>query len=242
VFTSVRSIYLSLTILTLAGHCLHAEELKTEPGETLLSAPDAEHALADLAATFKENPCIKGRISTEVDDLLSGKRVDEGELLLDRSGRVLRKFTKPSAKVWLLEGTQLQEYVPRRKTLFVKDLVQAPKALKLLRAAATVDMKPLEAIFDIHVFRSEKDGKAEFRVVLSKKEDADIPMSYKRITARIADKALFFREISYLPDSGDHMVERYTEIQSVNKPKDEDFALDLPVDVKRQVDTIRDSK
>ena len=96
------------------------------PGEALLSPADAEKILHELPA-FKDPKPIKARIKTEVDDLL-GARTDEGDLLLDRPARVLRRFTKPSLKIWLLDGTQIQEYASRTKTLYVKDFAKAPRA------------------------------------------------------------------------------------------------------------------
>ena len=238
----IRTFFLLLAIVAILSPALALsgeDELKLEAGETLLPDTDAEKVLSEITATFVSNPYIKARIVTEVDDLLAGIRKDEGELLLDRAGRVMRKFTKPALKVWLLNESQIQEYSARRKTVYIKDLSKAPKTLKLLQAAATGDVKGLGEIFALHVFRSEKDGQANFRLLLSKKLANESPVSYKHIQARILQKGLFFHEIEYVPEAGDHMIERYMGIESVTKPRDEEFTLDVPADVTRKIDVIQ---
>src|SRR5689334_7981701 len=79
-----------------------------EAGERALSADESEKALHAIAETFKAHPYIRAKMQTEVDDL-AGKRAEEGELLLDRPARMLRRFTKPTPKAWLLDGAQISE-------------------------------------------------------------------------------------------------------------------------------------
>jgi len=215
-----------------------AEEPVPTPldGETLLTTADAEKVLHELPA-FKNPQPLKARIKTEVDDLL-GSRSDEGVLLLDRPARVLRKFTKPSLKVWLLDGTKIQEYAAKSKMLYVKDFSQAPRALKLIQAAFTGDVKTLKEIFDVYTFKSSKDGKDMYRFVLNRKTGSSGGI-YRRIQARLLGEALFFHEIEYVPDAGDKVIERYLEISAVEKPSDADFALDVPADVTRKNETIK---
>lgn len=231
---------LCLCVSVVICSSLRAEDVAPEAGEVKLIAADADKALAELGAAFKASPAVKGNIVTEVDDLL-GKRVEEGELLLDRPGRLLRKFTKPALKIWLLDGAQLQEFAAKQKTLYVKDFAKAPKALGLIQAAVTVDTKALNNLFDIHVFRgASKDGQAPLRVVLTKKAASDNPLLYKRITARIKPGELFFSQIEYVPESGDTTVEKYLNLAAA-KPTDADFKLDLPADVIRKVENISDT-
>jgi outer membrane lipoprotein-sorting protein len=211
------------------------QDVKPFPGESLLSAADADKLLTELLV-FKDKSCLKAQMVTEVDDLL-GARKDEGELLLDRSGRVLRKFTKPSLKVWLLDGSQIQEYSANRKMLYVKDFKQAPKALKLIQAAFTGNVKELNELFDLHVFRSTKENQNSFRFLLLKKEKADA-MLYKRIDAQVLENGLFFHQIEYLPESGDRVIERYLNITATPKPSDQDFALEVPEGVQRKTELI----
>ncbi|MCY3020816.1 MAG: hypothetical protein NTW87_17505 [Planctomycetota bacterium] len=207
-----------------------------EAGETLLSAADAEKVIAEMRA-FKATGCIKARIVTEVDDLL-GVRKEEGELLLDRPTRVLRKFTRPAAKFWLLDGSQLQEYAPRKNVLYVKDFTLAPRKLKLIKAAFTGDMKTLQELFKVWVFRRPggEKGPAAYRFVLTKGDDAASPLDYKRIQARLLENALFFHEFEFLPRDGDRTVERYSDIVAAAKPSEEEFAaaVALPAGVKRE--------
>ena len=231
-------VVLLLSLSTIERMYAGADALKPAEGETLLNAADAAGVLAEISETFKQAPYVRAQIVTEVEDLLLGKRVEEGTLLLDRSGRVMRKFSKPAVKMWLLDAGQLQEYNPKRKTVYVKDLTQAPKALKLIQAAATADVKTLEEIFDMHVFRYDKEGQKTYRLVLAAKTGGGSPMAYKWIQGRIAEKALFFEEIEYVPNAGDRTLERYKEIQSIAKPADAEFSLDAPADVKRKVDIV----
>ena len=235
----LKFLTLAVALFVFTGAVLLAEDaLKPADGETAIDGANADAVLAAISAEFKQSPCLKARITTEVEDLLLGKRVEEGTLLLDRAGRVLRKFSKPSNKVWLFDANQLQEYNPKRKTVFVKDLSKAPKALKLVQAAATADLKTLQEIFNIHVFEYTKDAQKHWRLVLTPKESGDSPLAYKRIQGRIAEKAIFFDEIEYVPDAGDRTLERYTDIQSIPKPGDTDFTLDVTADVKRKVDVV----
>ena len=206
-------------------------------GETMLAPAEAEKLLAELPA-FKDPQPIKAHIKTEVADELMGARVEEGELLLDRPARVLRKFTKPSVKIWLLDGTLLSEYGAKTKKLYVKDFSQAPRALKLIQAAFTGDLKTLKELFDVCIFKGSTDGQALYRFVLTRKGGGDSPALYKRIQARLYEKGLFFHEIEYVPESGDRVLERYTEIAAVAKPADKDFVLDLPEDVVRKTEVI----
>jgi hypothetical protein len=233
---SLKSLILSL-FLTLTATLIAAnDDLKPLTGETLLTSAESEKLLVDLPA-FKQKSPLKAKIVTEVDDLL-GARKEEGELLLDRSGRVLRKFTKPSLKVWLLNGSQIQEYAANRKMLYIKDFKNAPKTLKLIQAAFTGDVKELKELFDIHIFKSAKDNQTVYRFVLLKKAASDNALLYKRIQATIAENAPFFHEIDYLPESGDHTVERYVDIAVVDRLNDADFALDVPADVQRKTELI----
>lgn len=206
-------------------------------GETMLAPADAEKLLSELPA-FKDPQPIKAHIKTEVADELMGARVEEGELLLDRPARVLRRFTKPSVKIWLLDGTLLSEYGAKTKKLYVKDFSQAPRALKLIQAAFTGDLKTLKELFDVFIFKGSADGQALYRFVLTRKGGTDSPALYKRIQARLYEKGLFFHEIEYVPESGDRVLERYTEIAAVAKPADKDFVLDLPDDVVRKTEVI----
>jgi hypothetical protein len=63
--------------------CIASEKgaASAEAGETLLSAEDAEKALAELPA-LKNQGCLAARIVTDVDGLRPVKG-QEGELLLD---------------------------------------------------------------------------------------------------------------------------------------------------------------
>ncbi len=214
---------------------LHGSEAptvnKAAEGETQLPSADAEKALGDLAKRFKDNPLIKAHLITESEDLMLGTRKDEGELLLDRSGRVLQKFSKPKVKMRLLNGSQLHEYAASRKLDMVKDFSKAPSALKLLQAAVTVDVKGLAELFDISVFSKGTD----LRLVFLPKAGGKNPLAYQYIQSRIGAKDLFFNEIEYRPDSG-KIVERYSDIKAVDKFKDDDFA--MPTGVQQQVDFV----
>jgi outer membrane lipoprotein-sorting protein len=206
--------------------------LKPAASEKKLDDAAAQAFLNEVAARFKENPALKAKIVTEVEDLI-GKRTEEGELLLDRPGRVLRKFTKPALKYWVLNGSYIQEYVPRTKKLYVKDFSKAPRPLSLVQAAVTVDVKALSDLFDFHVFQAGED----YRLVLIRRAEKQ-SLPYKRIQARIAAKGLFFHEIEYFPESGDAFVEKYLEIAAVPKPKDDDFNFEIAADANRKTDVV----
>jgi hypothetical protein len=211
--------------------------LKPQPGETLLAADKAQKVLADIAERFKASPAVKARVVTESDDELLGRRKTEGELLLDRSGRVLRKFTKP-ASTQVLDGDTFQEYLPKLKKLFVKDFSKAPRALRLLRAALTADLKLLSEVFEINVFEAAKGDARAFRIVLLRKADANQPLPYTRIQGRIRSGALFYSEIEYLPEGSTPVLERYLDVEAIDAPKAEAFALEVPAGVTRQVDVV----
>ncbi len=228
---------LAVSFLLLLSPLSYAAETDGPPqplaGETQLTGAELEKILAEHPA-FKDPKPLKAHIKTEVADELLGARVEEGELLLDRPARVLRKFTKPSVKIWLLDGAQLSEYGAKTKKLYVKDFSKAPRALKLIQAAFTGDVTALKEVFDVYAFK----GTSGYRFVLNRKSGGDSPALYKRIQARLEEKGLFFNEIEYLPESGDRVIERYTAIEAVAKPSDKDFALDVPADVDKKVEVI----
>jgi hypothetical protein len=210
-------------------------------GEALLESADAEKVLAELSVRFKANPYLKAKMISKVDDLM-GERTEEGELLLDRNGRVLRKFTKPDQKIWLLNAGQLSEYVPKlRKEVAVKDFSKAPKKLELVQAAVTMDIRPLKQFFVVSVFRGPVGAETaaqQIRLVLTKNPECKEPLPYKRIEASIAATALLFREIQYIPDQGDTVTEWYSDVQKIEKPTDDAFSGAIPADVPRKVDVV----
>jgi len=214
-----------------------------EAGETLLSAVEVDKVLAELPV-FKNQDCIKARIVSQWEDLL-GPRKDEGELFLDRPMRILRKFTKPSLKLWLMEGAQLQEYAPANKVLYIKDFSAAPRKLKLVRAFFSADIKTLSESFDVWVFRHEgerKDQPVCYRFVLMNKPGPEKVLECKSMQARVYENALFFHEIQFVPKRKEESstLERYFDIASVPKPSDQDFheLLGLPADVVRKLEPI----
>ncbi len=205
--------------------------------ETSLAPAEADVILATLPA-FTNTVPVTARIETEVDDLL-GKRVEKGELLLQRPQRMLRKFTAPALKLWLLDGAQIQEYAAKSNTLYVKDFSQAPRALKLIQAACTGDLKALQGVFDVATFRGTQDGKVAYRFVLTRKADAEHSAPYKRIEARLMSDAPFFHQIEYEPEDGDKIVERYSRIALAPAVSERDFTLALPADVKRKQESVK---
>jgi hypothetical protein len=238
------TLLIASALLVLCSFAAAGDVLTPEPGEKLLSAEEVAKVLAELPA-LKSTACLKARIVTEVDDLV-GKRQEEGELLLDRPTRVLRKFTKPSFKLWLLDGAQLQEYAPANKVLYIKDFTHAPRKLRLVQAAFTGDVRVLQELFAVSVFRKggdSKDQPASYRFVLTKKPGADNPLDYKSIQAKATEQGLFFSEIEFVPGDGDRTVERYTDIAVVPKPADKDFAesLGLPAGVTKKIMPIDDT-
>lgn len=224
-------------LVTLASLSPHAGEPAPLDGETKLSTEEADRALAELPA-FKHPQALKAKIVAETDDLM-GVRKEEGELLISPPTQVLRTFTRPKPKTWVLNGNQLQVYLPARKSLFVTDFSNAPKTLKRIQNAFTGDLKSLRELFDIYVFSSAAGKSYRFVLVPAKGESA---AGYKRIQAKLASDALFFHEIAYEPESGDKVVERYSGIESVAKPDDSAFELKVPDDVTRKVDKVSDTQ
>ena len=99
----IISAFLLLAVFSLSN-------FSAEPaaGERELTAAESETALRGIAETFKAYPNIKAKLVSEIEDL-AGKRSEEGEFVLERPVRVMRKFTKPSTKIWLLDGAFLFE-------------------------------------------------------------------------------------------------------------------------------------
>ncbi len=224
---------------------LAADDAPTpEPGERELNAGELTKTVAGIANTFKAHPSIRAVIRSEIEDL-AGKRVEEGELRMDRANpgaaRVLRKFTKPTQKAWLLDGANISEVVPSQKKIFVKDLSGAPKFQKQIQAAMTGDIKALEDMFTVRIF--SKPGEAgkptAFRLVLDKKPGVSRHV-HRRIEARIAEGGLFFDEIQYIPDEGDELTEKFLNIEDASKPSDADFALTGTEGFEKKVDVVKE--
>jgi len=161
-------------------------------------------------------------------------------MLLDRSGRLFEKFTKPAMRLKLFDDMKLHEYAGKKKVDYIKDFSRSPKTLKLIQAMMTTDIKELTGIFNIIVFnRAAKDGTVgDLRLVLTQKSDDKTDLRYKFIEGRIAAKGLFFDEIQYVQDGGDRIVEHYSDIQLVDAFKDDDFKLNLPAEATSKVEVV----
>lgn len=230
----VRSVLAAVLILACVAR---AGEPAPLDGETKLASADVDRVLSELPA-FKNPQALKAKIVAETDDLM-GMRKEEGELLISPPTQVLRTFTKPKQKTWVLNGNLLQVYLPARKSLYVTDFSNAPKTLKRIQNAFTGDLKSLRELFEIHVFSSAEGKAYRFVLVPAKGESA---AGYKRIQAKLAADALFFHEIAYEPESGDKVVERYSGMEAVAKPDAAAFELKVPDDVTRKVDKVSDNQ
>jgi len=224
-------------VMFVAVAAIHAGEPAPLEGETKLEAAEVDRALSDLPA-FKNPQPLKAKMVAETEDFV-GTRKEEGELLLSPPSQILRTFTKPKPKTWLLNGTLLQVYIPARKQLYVTDFSDAPKTLKRIQNAFTGDLKSLRELFAISVFSSAGGKAYRFVLVPAKGESA---VGYKRIQAKLAADALFFHEITYEPDSGDKVTEKYSAIEAVAKPAASAFELNVPDDVTRKTDKVSDTQ
>jgi hypothetical protein len=226
-----------LTLSLLFGAALFAaEEPAPEPGEHALNAAETDAALKRISAIFKTHPTIRAKIRSEIEDL-TGKRVEEGTLLLDRTEgqltRVLRTFANPKPKAWLLNGATISQFVPSKKAVFVKDLSAVPKTLKHIQAAMTGDVKALDEIFTIRIFAKPDT----WRLVLDKKP-AVSKYIHRRIEARLAEHGVFFDSIHYIPDEGDELTETFLDAKDAGKLSDADFVLPGAEGVERKVEKI----
>jgi outer membrane lipoprotein-sorting protein len=209
-----------------------------QKGETALTAEELGTALSELPA-FKQPGPLKGRIVAVTDDGMLGPRTDEGTLLIDPPGRVLRNFTKPAPKAWVLRDGVIEEYAPALNTLYVKDLTGAPKARKLVESAFTGDVKSLRELFDVYAFKTA--APVAYRFVLLPNA-AHPNLAYARIEATLPADALFFSKILYVQREGDPVTETFLDVQRAEKPDAGAFVLKLPAGVKKQADTVQDGK
>jgi hypothetical protein len=216
----------SLSLLCALPAAVTAQE-KAEPGEELVKDEAARKALAGITESFQKQPCVRARIVSEREDLV-GKRREEGEMVLQRPDRVLRRFGPPgqAVKALRLEGPLLLEYVPREKGVVPRDFGQAPKALALARAALTLDTETLAQYFAIAVFRKPgTEGRpAQWRLVLTRRpEKAELPLA-PRIQARLEEGAAFFSEIWKAGEGADdYVVEKYSDLRVEKDLTDRDF-------------------
>jgi len=217
-----------------------AEEPRPELGERILTAAETEAALSAMSVVFKQHETVRATIRSEIEDL-AGKRVEDGILLMDRGVtrpvRVLRTFSKPKSKAWLLNGTTISDVSASQKKVFVKDLNAAPNMIKTIQAAMTGDVKALDALFSIRVFSKSVAGSNVLRLVLDKKPGLS-KYVHRQIIARIAEGGLFFSEIRYIPDEGDELTETFSDVVDAGKLSDADFALTGTDGFERKVETI----
>lgn len=209
-----------------------------EAGEERVAAEAADRVLADLKASFLKRPCVRAEIVSINNDPLLGEQKEQGELLLQMPQRFLRRFgpkDKP-IKAWRLDGTSVRESNSAQDTVNELDFTKAPKKLAILRAAITMDAEVLKEFFHLALFKKAGDGPAQWRLVLTRREDQKNPVNYKRIQARWTDGAPFFSEILRVPKSGeeDRAIERFINPQVVEKFSDGDFKEPL---LERKVNT-----
>ncbi|MCZ7644259.1 MAG: hypothetical protein M5U26_03080 [Planctomycetota bacterium] len=231
--------------------------VEAETGETKLAPEEAQNVLAELTESFSKQPCVRAKLNCAVEDLL-GKREVRGEMLFKRPDTLLRRTQ--SGKDWTvvrLSGTTLREYYPGTGgdpgKLYEKDFGRAPKALALVRAGITLDVKALSKYFDLHLFKKPAEGgaPAQLRLVLARKEGVKLvlhqgtkegeDLPYQYVIARLDEGAPFFRSIERLPaeGQGDPMTETFTEFKT-DALADADFK-DEKLDGKPgQVDQVKD--
>ena len=219
---------------------------KAEPGEERLEDEAARQALAGIAEAFRRQPCVRARIVSEREDLV-GKRREEGEMVLQRPNRVLRRFGPPgqSVKALRLDGPLLLEYVPREKGVVPRDFSQAPKALALARAALTLDTETLGQYFAVAVFRkpAAEGQPARWRLVLTRRpEKAELPLA-PRIQARLEEGAAFFSEIWKAGEGADdYVVEKYSDLRVEKELSDRDFDEPLLKRERREANVVSEIK
>lgn len=219
---------LALAVLNLS---LIAAESLPEPGERELTADETAAALRTIAETFKASPIIQAKIVSELEDL-AGKRIEEGEILIERPARVSRKFSKPKLKFWVLDSALLSEYSDGQKSISVKDLSGVPAILKQIQGAMTGDLTALSPSYTIKIFAPKDITPLKaLRVVLDKKPAASRRL-YKRIETRISLGEKFFSEVRYIPEEGDEVTEKFTDIKTPEKSPAADFALPAGIDQK----------
>ena len=204
-----------------APYCLAAgaEDLQPEAGEELLGETAAALVLEEVARRFQEQPCVRAKIVSEVDDDLLGPRKEEGELLMRRPGLVLRRFFQKGQpwKAWRMEEALTSEYNPALNKVVERDFSKAPKSLELLRAAITTEVAVLKQYFQVSVFRKAATGSSpsELRLVLTRREDRATPLPWKQVVACLPEGAAFFSSVEQIPIPGqaNRVKERYTEVQ-----------------------------
>ena len=212
--------------LGLAGLDARAEEE--------LNGAEAEAAVRDIAATFKDAPRIRAKIVSEIDDI-AGTRSEEGVMLLERPGKLLRRFTKPRQKTWLLNGAELIEYSAGQPTAMVKDFTGAPGLLKQIQGVMSGDFAALEASYAMKIFAAGSKDKRWLRIVFDKKPGIN-KHNFKSIVALLGPGFKFFSTIRYIPDEGDTITEHFDDIKIVEQFDSADF--ELPKGVERKVEKI----
>lgn len=219
---------LLVALLQWCSATLHAEAIQVQAGqdEQALDAAAQKAALASIKDTFDRHPCVRAKLVKRVEDPLGlMPSIEQGELLVKRPDRILRRYFKDDApqKAVLLQGTNSLTYNPATKLIQVKDYAQAPKYLQLMRAGGTGDMETLQLYYDLKVFEKTGSKPRQWRLVLEHKRG---PLPYKRIQARATEEQPFFSEIVYEyanEADGDNKTETFTEIAALPDLPDKEF-------------------
>jgi hypothetical protein len=217
---------------------------KVEPGEERLEGDAARAALTAIGESFRKQPAFQARVIAERHELF-GERREEGELLVQRPDRVLRRFGPPgkAVKAMRLEGAELLTYEPKERTVLPRDFSQAPKALALARAALTFDVEVLSQYFSVEIFRkAAAQGKpVQWRLVLVRRpEKKELPLD-PRVEARLEDGAPFFHEVRRDFEGADeYLIEKYQDLRPAQKLPDQDFDEPLLKQTRKPVEKVKE--
>ncbi|MBE7467504.1 MAG: hypothetical protein HS116_28855 [Planctomycetes bacterium] len=225
---SALPILLLLGLLPLLSAAVHAEAIQVQAtqDEQALDAAAQKAALASIKGAFDRHPCVRAKLVKKVDDPLGlMPSVEQGELLVKRPDRILRRYFKNDVpqKAVLLQGTNSLTYNPATKLIQVKDYAQAPRYLQLMRAGGTGDMETLQLYYDLKVFEKTGSKPRQWRLLLEHRRG---PLPYKRIQARVTEEQPFFSEIVYEYGNaadGDNKTETFTEIAALADLPDKAF-------------------
>lgn len=203
-----------------------AKTEQPEQGEVRLDPGGQKAVLEKIKAAFEQHPCVRAEVTkTVVDPLGLLPETEQGELLIKRPDKILRRFSKngTSFKAVLVRGQSSLTYNAATKKVVEKDYSRAPRRLALVRASGTGDLETLQLYYDVLVFeKSGQDGK-QWRLVFHRRR-GDLP--YDRLQARITEGQALFSEIRYeyrAAADGDNKTETFTAIKSQKQLSDEDF-------------------
>lgn len=226
----------ALFALALAASLPAWAGMQSKTGRGAAESPlTLEHVLKRMSEASDYLKSLTANLErTKVTVVVDDRSVESGVLFYRKDNRLRIEFSKPDAKIVLLNGDRAQIYTPRIKQVQEYDLSKHRGLVEeLLLIGLGKSAKNLQKAYLVTLIGETKmDGRSVVELELTPKSD--------KLRAQISKIHLWLDMVSWLPihqkffeAGGDYFEIHYTEAKANLKIPDSKFELKLPKGVTR---------